>query len=155
MLLWGGGCWWVRRRMRACNKGGFWSGCSHVVVLSRAAKQEIQCSWDTHEDLRANVTPVLVKMKVIVAQSCLTLCNPVDCSLPGSSVRGLLQARILERVPISFSRRSFWPRAQPRSPALQADSLPSEPPGQPQVLGGSRQGRGLQPEGIQMWAPSH
>ena len=33
---------------------------------------------------------------VIVAQSCLTLCNPMDCSLPGSSVDGILQARLLE-----------------------------------------------------------
>ena len=45
-------------------------------------------------------------MKVKVAQSCLTLCNPMDCSLPGSSVRGLFQARILEWVAISFSRGS-------------------------------------------------
>ena len=39
-----------------------------------------------------------------VAQSCLTLCDPMDCSLPGSIVRGIFQARILEWV--SFSRRS-------------------------------------------------
>ena len=36
-------------------------------------------------------------------QSCLTLCDPIDSSLPGSSVSGILQARILERVAISFS----------------------------------------------------
>ena len=45
-----------------------------------------------------------------VAQSCPTLCNPMDCSLPGFSVLGIFQARILEWVAISFSRRSFWPR---------------------------------------------
>ena len=39
-------------------------------------------------------------------QSCLTLCDPMDCSLPGSSVRGVLQARILEWVAISSSRES-------------------------------------------------
>ena len=38
------------------------------------------------------------------SQSCLTLCDPKDCSLPGSSVHGILQARILEWVAISFSR---------------------------------------------------
>ena len=38
-----------------------------------------------------------------VAQSCPTLCNPVDCSLPGSSLHGILQAKILEWVAISFS----------------------------------------------------
>ena len=45
-----------------------------------------------------------------VTQSCLTLCDPVDCSLPGSSVHGVLQARILECVAISLSRGSFQPR---------------------------------------------
>ena len=39
-----------------------------------------------------------------VAQSCPTLCDPVDCSLPGSSVHGILQARIQEWVAISFSK---------------------------------------------------
>ena len=45
-----------------------------------------------------------------VAQSCPTLCDPMDCSLPGSSVHGIFQARILEWVAISFSRGSSWPR---------------------------------------------
>ena len=43
---------------------------------------------------------------VLVAQSCLTLCNTMDCSPPGSSVHGILQARILEWVAISFSKKS-------------------------------------------------
>ena len=47
-----------------------------------------------------------------VAQSCLTLCDPVDCSPPGSSIHGILQARILEWVAISSSRGSSWPRDQ-------------------------------------------
>ena len=47
-----------------------------------------------------------------VAQSCSTLCDPMDNSLPGSSVRGILQARILKWVAISFSRGSFQPRDQ-------------------------------------------
>ena len=42
----------------------------------------------------------------LVAQSCLTLCDPMDCSPPGSSVHGILQARILEWVAILFSRGS-------------------------------------------------
>ena len=45
-----------------------------------------------------------------VARLCPTLCDPVDCSLPGFSVHGILQARILEWVAISFSRGFFWPR---------------------------------------------
>ena len=64
---------------------------------------------------------------VLVAQSYLTLCDPMDCILPGSSVHGILQERILERVAIPFSWESFLLR----SPALQAVSLPTEPPGKP------------------------
>ena len=45
-----------------------------------------------------------------VAQSCLTLCNPINCSLPGSSIHGIFQARVLEWVAISFSRGSSQPR---------------------------------------------
>ena len=48
-----------------------------------------------------------VKVKVLIAQSCLTLCDPLDCRLPGSSVHAILQARILEWVAIPFSRGIF------------------------------------------------
>ena len=75
------------------------------------------------------------KVKALVAQLCPTLCNPTDCSLPGS-------------LSMEFSRqeyRSGWPfpspgdlpnaGIEPRSPALQADSLPSEPSGKPKNTG--------------------
>ena len=65
-------------------------------------------------------------MKMKVAQLCQILCNPMDCSPPGSSVRGILQARILEWVAIPFSRGSSQSRIKPRSLALQEDSLLSE-----------------------------
>ena len=52
--------------------------------------------------------------------------DPMDCSLPGSSVHMILLARILECVAISFSRGSSQPRNLTQSPALQADSLPTE-----------------------------
>ena len=64
-----------------------------------------------------------------VAQLCLTLCDPMDYSLPGSSVHGNFRARILEWVAISFPRDLPDPGIKPGSPALQADSLLSEPPG--------------------------
>ena len=51
-----------------------------------------------------------VLLKPLVAQSCPALCNPMDCSLPHSSVHGILQARILEWVAIHFSKGSSWPR---------------------------------------------
>ena len=65
-----------------------------------------------------------------VAQSCPTLCNHMDCSLPGSSIYGIFQARILEWIAISFSRGSSQPRD--RTPyCRQTDALPSELPGKP------------------------
>ena len=48
----------------------------------------------------------------LVAQLCLTLCDPMDCSLPGSSIHGILQAKILEWVAIPFSRESSQPADQ-------------------------------------------
>ena len=48
----------------------------------------------------------VLKKESKVTQLCLTLCNPMDCSPPGSSVHGIFQARVLEWVAISFSRGS-------------------------------------------------
>ena len=61
--------------------------------------------------------------------SVISDCNPMDCSPQGSSVHGILQARILEWVTISFSLGSSGLRDQIWSPTLQVDSLLSEPPG--------------------------
>ena len=55
---------------------------------------------------------LVVVVKVIVTQSCPTLCNPMDCSPPGSSVHGIPQARIMEWVSMSFLRGSAQPRDQ-------------------------------------------
>ena len=65
-----------------------------------------QWSWP------AGHTLVWVRTKPL--QSCLTLWNPMDCSLPGSSAHGILQARILEWVAMPSSRRLFWPRDRTR-----------------------------------------
>ena len=70
----------------------------------------------------------IVKMRVTL--SCSTLWDPVDYT-----VHGILQARILEWVAIPFSRGSPNPGIEPRSPTLQADSLPAEPPGKPKNTG--------------------
>ena len=56
----------------------------------------------------------ICSMLCLVAQSCLILCNPMDCSLPSSSVHGILQARILEWVVYPFSRGSSQTRNQTR-----------------------------------------
>ena len=89
--------------------------------------------WDRIDFNYKLFHPILyhMKVKVLLAQSCPTLCNPMDCSLPGSSVRGILQGRILEWVAIPFSRGSSRFRDQTRSPTLQADPLPSELAGKP------------------------
>ena len=68
------------------------------------------------------------KVKVLMAKSCLTLCDPMDCSPPGSFVHGILQAGILEWVAIPSPGDLPYPGLEPRSPALQADSLPSGTP---------------------------
>ena len=71
----------------------------------------------------------------LAAQSCPTLCDPVDCSPPGSSVHGIFQARILEWVAISSSRGSS--QSNPRLLHLlhwQAGSLPLVPPGKPHSI---------------------
>ena len=76
-----------------------------VIVLSLA-------SW-IHNSSSGEWTGVLASsfnQCVLVTHSCPTLCNPVDCSLPGSSVHGILQARILEWVAVPFSRGSSQPR---------------------------------------------
>ena len=71
----------------------------------------------------------------LVVQSCLTLCDPMDCSPPGSSVHGILQARTLEWVACPPPGDLPDPGIKPRSSALQADSLPAEPPGKPKNTG--------------------
>ena len=70
------------------------------------------------------------KVKVLATQSCPTLCDSRDCCLPGSFVHGILQVRILEWIAISSSWESSQSRDQIAvlvAPALQADSLLSEP----------------------------
>ena len=71
----------------------------------------------------------------VVTQSCPALFDPMNCSPPGFSIHGIPQARILEWVAMLPPGGSSHPGIKPRSPALQADSLPSEPPGKPMNTG--------------------
>ena len=64
-------------------------------------------------------------------QLCLTLCNPIDCKLPDPSVHGILQARVLEWVAISFSRGSSRPRDQTWVSCFAGIFVTTEPPGKP------------------------
>ena len=69
-----------------------------------------------------------------VKSSCPTLWDPMDCSLPGSSVHWIIQARKLEWLPCPPPGDLPNPGIEPGSPTLQADSLPSELPGKPRVI---------------------
>ena len=75
---------------------------------------------------------IYVYESALVTQSCSTLCNLMDSSLPGSSVHGIIQARILEWVTIPFYWGSSCPKD--RSGALGQDSLLSELPGKPMSI---------------------
>ena len=86
--------------------------------------------------LSDSLTPSLQNMSwvvvvVLVPKSCLTLCDPMDCCLPGSYVQGIIQARILECVAISFSRGSSRPRVWTLVSCIAGRFFSTEPPGKP------------------------
>ena len=78
---------------------------------------------------------ILVSCVCVLSQTCPTLCDPMDCSLPGSSVHKILQARMLEWVAISFSTGSSRPKGWTHVFLCllhwQVGSLPLAPPGKP------------------------
>ena len=89
--------------------GFLFNGCSSKAQPLLLALDEGYLLMATHPDLEHGIAPLgpmKLKSESEVAQSCPTLCDPMDCSPPGSSVHGILQARILEWVAISFSRES-------------------------------------------------
>ena len=91
-----------------------------MAFLLQQLKREVNSSlyssfiWRVRRKRKENLFPTLtywaISLLSEVARSCPTLCNPMDCSLPGSSLHGILQARGLEWVAISFSRGSSRPR---------------------------------------------
>ena len=90
--------------------------CIYVIVL-RSSSLSFKYILKKHLNLyipllMTTVFDIMCMCACSVAQSCLTLCNLMDCNPTGFSVLGILQARILEWVAISFSRRSSWPRNQ-------------------------------------------
>ena len=87
---------------------------SHVLKTKpgspEAPASSEQCLWSPKSFIRSPSSSCVLCAKSL--QSCLTLCIPMDCSLPGSSVHGILQARILEWVAVPSSRGSSRPRDQ-------------------------------------------
>ena len=72
-----------------------------------------------------------VKSESEVTQLCPTLCDPMDCSLPGSSLHGILRQEYSSGLPFPLPGDLPNPRIEPESPALQENTLTSEPPGKP------------------------
>ena len=90
---------------------------THIYIMYLCFTYFIQYRewWKTFQGFQGNEWFMLfinVCCSCLVAQSCPALCNPMDCSPPGSSVQGISQARIVEWVAISFSRGSSAPRHQ-------------------------------------------
>ena len=95
----------------ACIIGKSANGLSYLLSLSISFCYHPS----SQEDLvKPHARELQVKMKVLVAQSCPTPCDPMDFSLPGFSVQGILQARILGWVATSFSRGYSQPRDRTR-----------------------------------------
>ena len=83
-----------------------------IFMLKTVIKEDlnkwrnITCSWMEDNTVKVSNTPQIDTLCVLVAQSCPTLCHPMDCSPPGSSIYGIFQVRILERVAMPSSRGS-------------------------------------------------
>ena len=89
---------------------------------------EMCFNWKSHTNMKKRNA----RLRVCVL-SCFSLvwhCDPMDCSLPGSSVHGILQARVLECVAVPSPGHLHKPGIKPMSLALQSDSLTSKPPGE-------------------------
>ena len=109
---------------------GFLTRTYQFHTSPRAFALVLPSTWTTLPKISAWFTPS-PPCVCLVPQLCLTLCDSMDCTPPGSSVHEIFQARILEWVVISFSGGSSQSRLKPTSPALQADSLPTAPVGKP------------------------
>ena len=96
-------------------------------ILARTPGKEQTCCLEVLRSLEKTMVMVMVGH----AKSCPTLCNPMECSLPDSSVHGISQARVLEWVVISFSRESSWPRDRTHISCLAGRFFTTESPGKP------------------------
>ena len=110
------------------------------ATIEKAAKSWTQIGTRAHNTAgyTASLSYILFfSMHATLLQSCPTLCNPMECNLPGSSVHRILQARTLKWVAMPSSRGSFDQGIESvslMSPALAAGSLPLAPPGKPFYL---------------------
>ena len=98
-------------------------------ILLSHKKNEIMPFPTTWMDLETIILSEVNQSEA--TQSCPTLGDPVDCSPPGSSIHGILQARYWSGLPFPSPGDLPDPGIEPRSPSLQADALPSELRGRP------------------------
>ena len=86
--------------------------CNYIHNFLKSTLYQMYAIWRRNKVIYDQTMQILTQrfLSVSVAQSRPTLCDPMDCSPPGSSVHGILQTRILEWVAIFFSRRSSQPR---------------------------------------------
>ena len=123
-LIWTTLPWTMKERWVGCAQQSFLHNCGGDVcirkstqlwaglclILSRIlARTSVSWSLTLSPTMGIKIWCSSLVSLVFVTQFCPTLCNPMDCSSPGSSVHGILQARILEWVAISCSRRSSIP----------------------------------------------
>ena len=108
--------------------GGAWEATVHGVAKSQTRLSDSTQSLP-HIYIHTYVHVCMRCVLYLVAQLCLTLCDPMDSSPSGSSVHGILQARIWSGLPFAPPGDLPDPGIEPRSLALQADSLPSESSG--------------------------
>ena len=83
-----------------------------ILQRPRINQPEWQAYWMFNETLHSSILFICRLCVCEHAQSCPTLCDPMDCSLPGSSVHGIFQVRILERSAIPSSKGTSQPRGQ-------------------------------------------
>ena len=106
----------MSRRVNMVNSLFIWVVFVVGAALMAQAVKNLPAMQETRVQALGQEDPLEKEMvthsRCLVAKLCLDLCSPKDCSLPGSSVHEIFQARILEWVAISFSRRSSKPRDQ-------------------------------------------
>ena len=102
--------------------------CDVTILESWVDVEGQRLNTYTFSSLSARRQLLICLFLSLVTKSCLTVCDPVDCRPPGFSVLGVLQARILEWVAISFSRSSSQPRDWNCISCLAGEFLSTEPP---------------------------
>ena len=119
-----------------------------IVKLNEVKAQKVLCMLAVRVCIFKKLSLYFIKFKIPlmiklimstkseseVARLCPILCNPMDCSLPGSTTHGIFQARILEWLPFPSPGDLPDPGIKPTSPAFVGGFFTTEPPGKPQVL---------------------